>query len=109
MWLVDDEFDESGLPKTSLALWVVELSSGSSVRYCPIHGRMSCPICGSELVVVKYNGNERRLLALAGSDGFHCFLGCLRVNLHDKVVDGVNHRGKVFIRTVFHERVRARY
>ena len=80
---------------------MVELSSGSSGRYCPIYGRMSCPICGSELVVVKYSGSERRLLALAESDGFRCFLGCLHVDLHDKVVDGASHRGKVYIRAIF--------
>jgi len=83
---------------------VVELSSGSSRCYCPSHGRMSCPICGSALAVVKYTGTERRLLDLAESDGFRCFLGCLRVDLHDKVVYGINHRGKGYIQAVFHDR-----
>ena len=80
---------------------VVSLDSGSSGCYCPSHRRMSCPICGFELVVVKYSGSKRDLLALAESDGFRYFLGCLRVDLHDKVLDGVNYRGKVFIRSVF--------
>jgi len=80
------------------------VSSGSSGRYCPIHGRMSCPICGFKLAVVKYTGTERRLLDVAESDGFRCFLGCLRVDLHDKVVDGVNHRGKAYIQAVFSTR-----
>lgn len=63
-----------------------------------------CPLCGSELVIVKYTGNKRHLLALVESDGFCCFLGCVRVDLHDRVVDGVSHRGKVFIKPVFHRR-----
>lgn len=87
-----------------LTLWVVGLVSGSSGYYCPSHGRMSCPICGSELVVVKYSGKKPNLLALAESDGFRCFLGCARVDLHDKVVDGVNYRGKVYVKPVFHGR-----
>ena len=33
---------------------------------------------------------------------FRGFLGCLRVDLHDKVVDGVNYHGKVYIVPVFH-------
>jgi hypothetical protein len=82
-------------------LVVVELSSGSSGFYCPSHGRMSCPVCGSKLVEIEYKGGKRDLLAVAESDGFRCFLGCLRVDLHDKVVDGVNHRGKVYLRAVF--------
>jgi hypothetical protein len=64
---------------------------------------MVCPLCGLELAVVKYSGSERDLLALAESDGFRCFLGCLRVDLHDKVLDGVNYRGKVFIKPVFED------
>ncbi len=82
---------------------VVSLGSGSSGRYCPIHGRMSCPICGHELDVVKYIGSRRDLLAKAQSDGFRCFLGCLRVDLHDKVLDGVDWRGMVYIRAVFED------
>jgi hypothetical protein len=64
---------------------------------------MSCPICGLELAVVKYSGSERDLLALAESDGFRCFLGCLRVDLHGKVLDGVDYRGKVYIKAVFED------
>lgn len=71
----------------------MELSSGSSEV---------CPICGSELVVLKYLGKKRKLLRLAESDGFCGFLGCIRVDLHDKVVDGVNHQGKAFVKPVFH-------
>jgi len=77
------------------------MSSDNAECYCLGHGRMSCPICGHVLVVVKYSGGKRDLLALAESDGFRCFLGCLRVDLHDKVLDGVNYRGKVYIRSVF--------
>jgi len=84
-----------------LTLLVVDMSSDSPECYCPSHGLMVCPVCGLELVVVKYSGGERDLLALAESDGFRYFLGCLRVDLHDKVLDGVNYRGKVFIRSVF--------
>jgi hypothetical protein len=61
-----------------------------------------CPICGSELVVLEYRGKKRKLLRLAGSDGFCGFLGCNRADLHDKVVDGVSWRGKVYIYPVFH-------
>lgn len=70
------------------------MGSGSSGLYCPI--------CGSELVTVKYVGDERDKLALMERADFCCFLGCIRVDLHDKVVDGVNSRGKVFIRPMFH-------
>ena len=70
------------------------MSSGSSV--------CCCPICGFALVVVKYLGKERDKLALVELDGFCGFLGCLRVDLHDKVVDGVNYRGKVFVKPILH-------
>jgi hypothetical protein len=83
---------------------VVGLVSGSSGYYCPSHGRMSCPICGSELVVVNYFGKEPDKLAFMRRDDFCCFLGCIRVDLHDKVVDGVNYRGKVYVKPVFHGR-----
>lgn len=83
---------------------MVGLVSGSSGYYCPSHGRMSCPICGSELVIVKYSGKKSEHLALMRDDSFCCFLGCIRVDLHDKVVDGVNHRGKVLIKPIFHGR-----
>ena len=83
---------------------MVGLSSGSSGLYCPHHGCVSCPICGSKLVVVKYSGKEPNLLALVESDGFCGFLGCIRVDLHDKVVDGVSWRGKVFVKPIFDRR-----
>jgi hypothetical protein len=75
---------------------VVGLSSGSSEYYCPI--------CGLELVPVKYCGKEPEHLALMKCDGFCGFLGCIRVDLHDKVVGGVNHRGKVHVVPIFHSR-----
>jgi len=40
-------------------------------------------------------------LDIIESDGFVCLLGCHRVDLHDKVIDGVNYRGKVFVKPVF--------
>jgi len=76
---------------------VVELSSGSSERYCPI--------CGFELAPLKYGGKEPDKLALMKRDGFCGFLGCVRVALHDKVVDGVDYHGKVYVVPVFHKRV----
>lgn len=79
-----------------LMLLVVGLVSGSS-GHC-------CPVCGSTLVVVKYSGKKPDLLALAESDGFCGFLGCVRVDLHDKVVDGVDYRGQVFVKPIFHVR-----
>jgi len=60
-----------------------------------------CPICGSKLVELKYSGHKRSILALVESDGFVGFLGCHRVELHDKVVGGVNYRGKVFAMPLF--------
>lgn len=90
-----------------LMLWVVELSSGSSVSYCPHHGRMSCPICGSRLVFVRYSGTNPNTLALMKRDDFRGFLGCIRMDLHDKVVDGVNCRGKAFVKPVFEKRERS--
>lgn len=80
------------------------VSGGSENYYCPKHGVMSCPICGSVLVEIEYKGNKSDLLALTKRDDFCGFVGCLRVDLHDKVVDGVNYRGKVFVRAVFHGR-----
>lgn len=86
--------------------------SGSSGRFCPHHGRMSCPICGSVLVVLEYRGYESEKLAVMKLSGFRCFLGCVRLDLHDKVVDGVSCRGKVFVVPIFdgneHERKRVR-
>jgi len=74
------------------------LGSGSSVN------RKSdvavCPICGSELVELKYRGNKPNLVALAKRDDFLRFMGCKRVDLHNKTVNGVNYRGQVFIRTI---------
>ena len=73
-----------------------------SVDVCSCCGFVkSCPICGSELVELKYSGHKRSVLALVESDGFVCFMGCKRVELHDKVVDGVDYSGKVFVRPLF--------
>ena len=73
-----------------------------SVDVCSCCGFVkSCPICGSELVELKYKGHKRSVLALVESDGFVCFMGCKRVELHDKVVDGVDYSGKVFIVPLF--------
>ena len=75
-----------------------------SVDVCPSCGFVdSCPICGSKLVKLKYRGHKRSILALIESDGFVCFLGCCRVELHDKVVDGVNCRDKAFIVPLFRD------
>ena len=63
-----------------------------------------CPICGSKLVELNYSGHKRSILALIESDGFVALLGCMRVELHDKVVDGVNYQGKVFVRPLFRKR-----
>lgn len=74
------------------------MGSGGSGHYCPI--------CGSELVVVRPLGEDgsKKAREMAKHEGFCVFLGCLRVDLHDKVVDGVDYRGKVFIEAVFHRR-----
>lgn len=87
-------------------IWLNVLSGGVAVAmenkryYCPKHGDMFCPLCGSMLVKVEYAGNDSKMLALAKRDGFRGFLGCLRVDLHDKIVDGVNYRGKVFVKPI---------
>lgn len=76
-----------------------------SVDVCPSCGFVDlCPICGSKLVELKYSGHKRSILALTESDGFVGFLGCCRVDLHDKVVDGVSYRGKVFVIPLFRKR-----
>jgi hypothetical protein len=62
-----------------------------------------CPICGFELLPLNYVGKGLDELALMKREGFCGFLGCIRVDLHDKVVDGVNHRGKVYIMPIFHK------
>jgi hypothetical protein len=77
----------------------VDLGSGSSV--CPKHGSMVCPICGSLLIRLDYKGHKPSMLVLAKHDNFRFFIGCLRVELHNKTVDGVNYRGKVFIKPMF--------
>jgi hypothetical protein len=63
-----------------------------------------CPICSSELVELRYRGYKRSIVAFIESDGFVGWLGCCRVELHDKVVDGVNYRGKVFVKPLFGKR-----
>jgi len=73
----------------------------SEGHFCPEHGDMACPLCGSLLAEIEYSGKNPDVLALTKRDGFCGFVGCIRVNLHDKVVDGVNYRGKVFVKPVF--------
>jgi hypothetical protein len=72
--------------------------------YCSKHDVMSCPLCGSMLVKVNYVGNKPEILALTKHDGFRGLWGCLRVDLHDKIVDGVDYRDKVFIKPIFDKR-----
>ena len=73
----------------------------SSKDVCPEHGSMACPICGSVLVKIEYSGRKPHLLALMKHADFRCFVGCIHVDLHDKVVNGVDYRGKVFFRPLF--------
>ena len=69
---------------------------------CPAcRSEMSCPICGSTLVELEYKGNKPHLLAAMRRADFRCFVGCPHIDLHDKVVDGVNYSGKTFIRPIF--------
>lgn len=65
-------------------------------HYCSV---FYCSVCGSVLRPVQYQGKEP--LPVMDKPDFGGFLGCLRVDLHDKVVNGVNYRGKVFIKAVF--------
>ena len=64
-----------------------------------------CPICGSPLVELGYCGKKPDNLALMKRKDFCGFLGCSRTDLHDKVVNGVNYRGQVFVRPVLHPKV----
>lgn len=77
---------------------MTSLDSGSSRHHCPLHGDVSCPICGSPLVLLEYKGNDPDLLALMKQANFYALFGCNHLELHDKVVNGVDHRGKVFIK-----------
>lgn len=72
------------------------------IKVCSNCGHVdSCPICGSKLVKLNYSGHKRSILALIESNGFIALVGCMRVELHDKIVDGVNYQGKVFVRPLF--------
>jgi len=84
-------------------LAVVGLSSGKPVSCCPESGALECcPLCGSRLRVIEYRGDKPELLALVLREDFRCFVGCVRVELHDKVIDGVDYQGKVFVQPIFH-------
>lgn len=88
---------------------MVSLNSGSSEHFCPDCEPKFCPICGSKLVPIKYRGKKSDLLASATSKGFRYFLGCVRIDLHDKVLDGVDYRGKVYVLgAIFDDAVRGR-
>jgi hypothetical protein len=71
---------------------------------CPKCGDVSCPICGSLLTVLHYKGNDPEILALTKKRGFRYFVGCRREELHDKIIDGVNYRGKAFVIPFFYSR-----
>ena len=87
-----------------VSLEVVSMGSVSSEsRYCVKHGLMTCPICKSALIEIVYKGEKPDILALTKRADFRCFVGCVRVELHNKVVDGVDCRGQVFIKVVFKE------
>jgi hypothetical protein len=55
------------------------------------------------LAPLNYLGKEPVKLALMKRNGFCGFLGCIRVDLHDKVVDGVSYHGKVYVVPIFHK------
>lgn len=89
-------------------LAVVGLSNDKPVSCCPESGALEyCPLCGSRLRVIEYRGDKPELLALVKREDFRCFVGCVRVELHDKVVDGVDYRGKVFVQPIFHSHAHA--
>lgn len=75
----------------------VMVDSGSSEHFCVHCEPKFCPICGSQLVELGYLGKDANFLGLMKEKGFRSFLGCLRVDLHDKVFDGVDYRGKVYL------------
>lgn len=64
-----------------------------------------CPVCGCPLVEIRYRGKDPKRLAMMKRKDFCGFMGCSRTDLHDKVVDGVNCREKVFVHPVFHPKV----
>lgn len=70
------------------------MASGRSEHVCLDCKPKFCPICGCELTYFTYRGKKSDLLALARSKGFRCFLGCIRMDLHDKVLTD---RGQVYI------------
>jgi len=63
-----------------------------------------CPLCGCELVAIKYLGNKPDMLAKMKRPDFCGFLGCIRVELHDKIVNGINYRGKAYVIPIFHKK-----
>ena len=73
------------------------MGSSSSERFCVRCDSKFCPICSSRLVELNYLGNDARCSDLMEKKGFRSFLGCMRVDLHDKALDGVDYRGKVYI------------
>lgn len=68
---------------------------------CPKCRASRCPVCGSKLVPLVYEGIVPDRLAMMESPDFRGFRGCIRVELHDKVVNGFNYRGLAFIEAVF--------
>jgi len=73
------------------------VGSGSSGHFCPDCEPKFCPICGSELREVRYSGKNPKYLDLMKQKGFRYLLGCLRVDLHDTVLHGVDCRGQVYV------------
>lgn len=94
-----------GLMLSVVVRGVASMGSGSSKAcVCPEHGVVRCPVCGSALVKIEYKGDEAELLAVTKLADFRGFVGCVRVDLHNKVVDGVDYSGKVYVRPVFDDR-----
>jgi len=77
---------------------------GAVANFCPNCDDLPCPICRSKMKWLEYRGHNPEKLAIMKIDGFRGFFGCVRVDLHDKVVDGVDWRGMVFVRPLFKRR-----
>jgi len=66
-----------------------------------LEAKRRCPICGFLLARIVYRGKDPKKLATLKRSDFLGFLGCIRTELHDVTVKGVNYHGKIFLHPVF--------
>jgi hypothetical protein len=75
----------------------MEVSLGSFMKG-KVSSGVFCSVCGSEMVYINHGGGCFRLC-----------LVCAHVELHDKIVDGVNFHGKSVFRLVSDEELRLKF